>query len=65
MRISAHQQTALGAVAAGLLLAASVPPWGWWPAAFVGIALLDQLIAGQPAVVRFRRTVLATAAWSL
>jgi len=27
-------------VAAGLLLAGSVPPWGWWPAAFAGAGLL-------------------------
>lgn len=27
-------------LAAGLLLAASVPPWGWWPAAFAGAGLL-------------------------
>jgi apolipoprotein N-acyltransferase len=33
------------AVAAGLALAASLPPWGWWPLAFVGIALLDRLLA--------------------
>jgi len=58
-------RTGLTAIGAGLLLAAAVPPWGWWPTAFVGIALLDQLIAGQPVIVRFRRTVLATAAWSL
>lgn len=35
-------------VAAGLLLAASMPPWGFWPAAFAGIALLDRLLAGAP-----------------
>ena len=34
------------AVAAGLLLAASMPPWGFWPLAFVGVALLDRLLAG-------------------
>ncbi len=34
------------AVAAGLLLAGSLPPWGWWPLAFGGIALLDRLLAG-------------------
>ena len=33
-------------VLAGLCIAASLPPWGWWPLAFVGIALLDRLIAG-------------------
>jgi apolipoprotein N-acyltransferase len=50
-------------VLAGVLLAASVPPWGWWPLALVGIALLDRLIADQPAAVRFRRTWLVAAAW--
>ena len=32
---------------AGLLLAASLPPWGWWPLAFVGLAMLDRLMHGQ------------------
>ncbi|HRW38290.1 MAG: apolipoprotein N-acyltransferase [Acidimicrobiales bacterium] len=34
------------AVAAGICLAASLPPWGFWPLAFVGVALLDRLLAG-------------------
>lgn len=50
------------AAAAGLLLAASLPPWGWWPLAFVGLALLDRLIADQPAWTRFRRGWLVAAA---
>lgn len=33
------------ALLAGLLLAASMPPWGWWPLGFVGIALIDRLLA--------------------
>ena len=47
----------LGAVLGGLCLAASVPPWGWWPLAFVGVAIWDRLLAGAsspeplPAVV--------------
>lgn len=28
----------LAPIAAGLLVAASMPPWGWWPLAFVGCA---------------------------
>jgi apolipoprotein N-acyltransferase len=32
---------------AGVLLAGSLPPWGFWPLAFVGIALLDVLLAGR------------------
>ncbi len=51
------------AVAAGLCIAAAVPPWGWWPLAFVGIALIDRLIAGHGWKRRFRRTWLAAFAW--
>lgn len=54
---------ALRCIGTGLVIAASVPPWGWWPLAFVGIALLDRLIAGQPRKARFRRTWLVCAAW--
>ena len=54
---------AVEAIAAGLAIAASIPPWGWWPLAFVGIALLDHLIADQPWPARFRRTWLVAAAW--
>jgi len=54
---------ALRGVGTGLVIAASVPPWGWWPLAFVGLFLLDRLIAGQPAKARFRRTWLVCAAW--
>jgi len=51
------------AVAAGLLIAASLPPWGWWPLAFVGIALFDRLLAGTTAKQRlFRGSVLG---WAL
>jgi apolipoprotein N-acyltransferase len=50
------------AALAGLLLAASLPPWGWWPLAFVGLALLDRLIADQPVWTRFRRGWLVAAA---
>jgi apolipoprotein N-acyltransferase len=56
-------RTVVTAVLAGLLLAASVPPWGWWPTAFVGIALLDRLLEGQPARRRFWRTTGVAAAW--
>ena len=51
------------AVLAGVCLAASVPPWGWWPLAFVGIALLDRLIAEQSWGRRFWRTWLVAACW--
>ena len=48
-------KTIARALLAGLLLCASLPPWGWWPLAFVGLVLLDRLIADQPAWTRFRR----------
>lgn len=31
---------------AGLLIAGSLPPWGFWPLAFVGLAVFDRLLAG-------------------
>lgn len=31
------------ALAAGLLVAASMPPWGWWPLSFVGLVVLSRL----------------------
>lgn len=30
-------------LAAGLLVAASMPPWGWWPLAFIGLAWYARL----------------------
>lgn len=48
----------LAEVGTGLLFAAAMPPWGWWPLALVGIAALDLLIADQPRAVRFRRGLL-------
>jgi apolipoprotein N-acyltransferase len=53
----------LRCVTAGVCLAGSVPPWGWWPLAFVGIFLLDRLLADQPWKRRFRRTWLVAVAW--
>jgi apolipoprotein N-acyltransferase len=51
------------AILAGLLLAASVPPFGWWPAAFIGVALWDQLLAGARPRARFLRSFLMAVAW--
>jgi apolipoprotein N-acyltransferase len=52
-----------GALGCGALVALSLPPWGWWPLAFVGIALLDPLVADQPRAVRWRRGWLFAAGW--
>lgn len=62
-KAATRARLAVRCVAAGACLALSVPPYGWWPLAFVGIALLDRLIAGQPAKHRFRRTWLVCATW--
>lgn len=51
----AIRKPAVRAVAAGLLLAGSLPPWGWWPLAFVGVALLDRLLAGAAPKQRLLR----------
>ncbi len=42
-------------VAAGILLAGSLPPWGFWPLAFGGIVLLDGLLADRPRSSRVKR----------
>ena len=47
--------TALTCLGTGVLIAAALPPWGWWPAAFVGVACLDRLVADRPRGARFRR----------
>ncbi|HEY6533291.1 MAG TPA: apolipoprotein N-acyltransferase [Acidimicrobiales bacterium] len=62
-RIPPRLATALLAVGGGLCLAASVPPWGWWPLAFVGVAVWDRLLASTPAKGRFLRSWLLGAAW--
>lgn len=41
-------RVALPALGAGLLLAFSLPPWGWWPLAFCGAALLYWRLGGMP-----------------
>jgi apolipoprotein N-acyltransferase len=43
---------AMPSVAAGILLALSVPPWGWWPLGLVGAALLYWRLAGLPGSTR-------------
>jgi apolipoprotein N-acyltransferase len=47
--------TLLACLGTGALMAAALPPWGWWPLAFAGIVCLDRLIADRPRWARFRR----------
>ncbi len=49
--------------AAGICIAAAIPPWGWWPLAFVGFAIFDRLLADTTWKQRFRRGWLVTAWW--
>jgi apolipoprotein N-acyltransferase len=51
--------TALACLGSGLLVAAALPPWGWWPLAFAGLVALDRLIADRPRGSRFRRGAVA------
>jgi len=43
------------ALGGGVLIALSLPPWGWWPLALAGLVLFDRAVAGAPAWSRFRR----------
>jgi apolipoprotein N-acyltransferase len=47
--------TLISCFGTGVLMAAALPPWGWWPLAFAGLACLDRLIADRPRAARFRR----------
>jgi apolipoprotein N-acyltransferase len=49
----------------GGAVALSMPPWGWWPLALLGLVGLDRRLEGRPAASRFRRGVLFGAAWFL
>jgi len=53
----------LRAVIAGLCLAASVPPWGWWPLAFLGIAIWDRLLRNARPRARMVRSFVFAASW--
>jgi apolipoprotein N-acyltransferase len=47
-----RRHVALPSVAAGVLLALSLPPWGWWPLGLVGAALFYWRLAGLRARAR-------------
>jgi apolipoprotein N-acyltransferase len=50
---------------AGLLIAASVPPWGFWPFSFIGIAILDISLVNKNARKRFGLGFLVGLSWLL
>jgi apolipoprotein N-acyltransferase len=51
------------ALGGGLLVALSLPPWGWWPLALIGIAVLDRVLADRPRRSRFARGWLFGMGW--
>jgi hypothetical protein len=53
----------VAALGAGLMLCASMPPWGWWPLAITGIALWLWLLGDQPGRARFALSWLVGVAW--
>lgn len=56
-------RAALRSVLAGLLIAASIPPWGWWPLAIIGVAMWDRLLAHATARRRFVRSTIMAVTW--
>ena len=50
-------------VAAGLLLAGSLPPWGFWPVGFVGMALWVELLAEKRRWHRAGLSALVSVSW--
>jgi apolipoprotein N-acyltransferase len=36
------------ALAGGVLVALSMPPWGWWPLAFVGVVVFELVLGDDP-----------------
>jgi apolipoprotein N-acyltransferase len=53
----------LGSLLAGLLVGLSLPPWGWWPLAFGGLALYTWLLRDRPWRSRWVRGFLFTFGW--
>ncbi len=46
--VFARRARAWLALGAGALVALSLPPWGWWPLAFVGVALFEVALGATP-----------------
>ncbi len=55
--------TVISSLAAGGAIALAMPPWGWWPLAFVGFALFGSLLRTPRRRARFLRGWLVGAAW--
>ena len=64
-RLKRRAGIAVGCLFTGGMFCLSMPPWGFWPLAFLGVAGLDRLLAGQSAIARFRRGWIVTGIWLL
>ncbi len=53
----------LACLGTGALVAASLPPWGWWPLAFVGIAVFVRLLDAVDGRSRFARGWIFSVGW--
>jgi len=56
---------AVAPFAAGLLVAASMPPWGWWPLSFLGIAWYASLARQRRTTSPFRTALFFGIGWFL
>ncbi|MFZ0251267.1 MAG: apolipoprotein N-acyltransferase [Acidimicrobiales bacterium] len=52
MNLPHRGRIAIPSVAAGVLLALSLPPWGWWPLGLAGAGVLYWRLAGLPVRTR-------------
>ena len=50
---------------AGLLVAASMPPWGWWPLAFVGVSMYGSVALARRDTSPFLTAVAFATGWFL
>ena len=52
MTPSSNRARYFAALGSGTLVAFSLPPWGWWPLAFVGIAIFARITTGGTTLPR-------------
>src|SRR5215212_10578399 len=64
IRIPRPSASAAMSVGGGLAVALSLPPWGFWPLAFIGIAIFEMSLGESPTPrARAARGWLFAAAW--
>ncbi len=63
MMTRSSRWAAAGSLGAGGLVALSMPPWGWWPLAPIGLVALERLLADRPVRARAWRGLGFGAGW--